>query len=390
MMKVTGARHAAAPPFVPDLPILPDGPKVLAWRDYWLAHSETFIRDQVTGLSRWTAVRVGRRTYADPLLRPDYAPYTDNPALRAASRLPTPRLVRNTYRSLFADPQVKVVHAHFGPDGVSSMPFARAARKPLIVSFYGMDVTSMPYRQDRDSERFRRSLPELFHYAHTLLTVSDYLADRLAGLGAPPGKIRMSYPGTVVRQQPSFDDRSGLVFVGRLVEKKGVADLLRAVALLPEPHRSVSISLVGYGPLEAEIRRLASDLDLRVAFLGHRSSEAISATLLRHAIFCGPSHSALDGDSEGLGMVFVEAALAGLPVVAYHHGGVPEVVRHGSTGLLAAEGDVAGLSSHLLTLLADPAKARALGAAAYRRASTMFELKARNVALEHLYDEAAA
>jgi glycosyltransferase involved in cell wall biosynthesis len=113
--------------------------------------------------------------------------------------------------------------------------------------------------------------------------------------------------------------------------------------------------------------------------------------LLRaHAIFCGPSQRAANGDAEGLGMVFIEAALAGLPVVAYRHGGVVEAVDDRSTGLLAPEGDVEALSENLAALLAEPERARALGQAGARRAAELFELATQAAKLELLYDQVAA
>ncbi|GGL91419.1 glycosyltransferase [Nakamurella endophytica] len=362
---------------------------VLAWRDYWLAPSETFIRDQVTGLTRWRPVLVGRRTFDKPLVTPDYAPWTDRWSHRVASRLPSPPGVRRRYRRLFGDPAVEVVHAHFGTDGVSALPWADAAGKPLVVSFYGMDVTSMAVRRDAAAVRYRRALPRLFDRAHTLLTVSDFLAGRLVDLGAPQYKIRMQYPGTVVGEPAPDGERSGVVFVGRFVDKKGVPDLLAAVAMLPEPLRSVPVTLVGYGPLEDELRRTAQRLGLDATFTGRLPSPRIAEVLRRNLVFCGPSRVAPDGDAEGLGMVFVEAALAGLPVVSYRHGGVPEAVADGRTGLLAPEGDVAALSRHLGALLADPDAARAMGRAGRARAVATFELGDRTRVLEDLYDEVA-
>ena len=118
-------------------------------------------------------------------------------------------------------------------------------------------------------------------------------------------------------------DRAGVTFVGRLVDKKGVADLLDAFALLPEPVRSTPLTIVGDGPRVRGLRQRARQVG--VDFVGRQSTRDRPAAR-RHAVFCGPSQRAPDGDAESLGMVFVEAALAGLPVVTYRHGGVPEAV----------------------------------------------------------------
>ncbi len=365
-------------------------PAVLAWRDYWLAPSETFIRDQVTCLTRWRAVCVGRRRYDNPLVAPLFAPHSDASLSRVASRLPPAPQTRRRYERIFADPAVKLVHAHFGPDAVSVLPYAIRAGKPLVVSFYAMDVTSLPYRRSLAAQRYRAKLPELFRRAHTLISPSEYLTDQLVALGAPIDKITINSPGTRVRPpRAARPDRSGVIFVGRLVRKKGVADLLAAMAMLPEPLRSTRVTIAGYGPLLLELTALADRLALNARFIGRQSSTTIARLLDEHAVFCGPSRRAPNGDAESLGMVFIEAALAGLPVVAYRHGGVPEAVADRLTGLLAPEGDIPQLSSDLGLLLAEPALAARLGAAGYRRAAELFDLTTRNGRLEEIYDAVA-
>jgi glycosyltransferase involved in cell wall biosynthesis len=159
--------------------------------------------------------------------------------------------------------------------------------------------------------------------------------------------------------------------------------------MLPEPLRSVRVTIAGYGPLLHELQARADRLALNACFLGRQSSATIAGLLDEHAIFCGPSRRAENGDAESLGMVFVEAALAGLPVVSYRHGGVPEAVADRVTGLLAPEGDRAQLSRDLGSLLADPARAVAMGAAGYLRAAELFDLITRTARLEEIYDEVA-
>lgn len=374
-------------------PTRPAGPglrRVVAWRDYWLAPSETFIRDQVTELVQWQAICVGRRQFARALVVPHFAPHTDALAGRVASRLPPSRHTRGGYDRLLADPAVKLVHAHFGQDALTALPYASRAGKPLVVSFYGMDVTALPYRRSPAGLRYRRRLPELFEQAHTLIAPSEFLAEQLEQLGAPRAKMQFIPPGTAVGAPPEPDgERRGIIFVGRLVEKKGVADLLTAVSLLPQPQRSVPVTIVGYGPLLPGLTRMAERLELNVTFAGQRSSAQVQRLLQEHAVFCGPSRRAPDGDSESLGMVFIEAALAGLPVASYRHGGVPEAVGDGETGLLAPEGDTAALATNLQTLLDDPGRSAEMGRAGYRRAARLFNLRTQTAALEQMYDSVA-
>lgn len=380
---------------VPETAGGPDDPtdrrRVVMWRDYWLAPSETFIREMCTSLTRWDPVLVGRRQFDTTLMTADYAPYGDGLVDRVASRLPASPRVRRTWREIVADPRVGVVHAHFGQDGLSALPWAKAAGKPLVVSIYGMDVTSLPTRRGADGRRFRAGMAAMFDYAAALIPVSQFLADRAIALGADPDRVRLIYPPLGLDHRPApAVDATGIVFVGRLVEKKGVPDLLEAVARLPEPLRSVPVTIVGYGPLLPELQRRAGELGLDVTFAGRRSSAEVAELLRRHAVFCGPSQRAANGDAEGLGMVFVEASNAGLPVVTYRHGGVPEVVADGETGLTVPERDVDALSAALARVLSDPDWARALGRAGQQRVAGLFDRRNHAARLEALYDEVSA
>lgn len=369
----------------------PDRPRVVMWRDYWLAPSETFIRESITALTRWEPVLVGRRQYDTTLMTADYAPYSDRLAGRIASRLPANPRVRRAWNEYVADPRVRLVHAHFGLDGLSAMRWAKAAGKPLIVSIYGMDVTSLPLRQDRAGRRFRAGVQELLDYASMVVPASQFLADRTVELGADPARMRLIYPAlSLSHRQVPAETGTGIVFVGRLVEKKGVSDLLAAVDRLPEPLRSVPITVVGYGPLLSDLQRQAHELDLRVVFAGRQTSAQVAEILREHAVFCGPSQRAANGDSEGLGLVFVEASNAGLPVVTYRHGGVPEVVVDGVTGLTVPEGDVAALSVALERVLSDADWGLQLGRAGQQRVNRLFGRDSHGRRLEALYDQVCA
>lgn len=113
----------------------------------------------------------------------------------------------------------------------------------------------------------------------------------------------------------------------------------------------------------------------------------MAAGLAASALFAGPAKVGPDGDAEEFGRVFLEAARAGLSVVAYRHGGVPEVVADGVTGLLADEGDVTGLSAALARLLDDAAALWAeMIKSGWRRVEEEFDVRVQTGLLEELYD----
>jgi glycosyltransferase involved in cell wall biosynthesis len=145
-----------------------------------------------------------------------------------------------------------------------------------------------------------------------------------------------------------------ILFSGRVVEAKGVETLLRAAARLDVP-----LDIAGDGWWLPRARRLAARLGLsgRVAFLGWLNEDELARANDRAAVVALPSHW-----PEPFGLVGLEALAHGRPVVASRTGGMPEWLEHGEVGLLVPPGDEAALARALAGLLADPARAAALGA----------------------------
>ncbi|WP_111767637.1 glycosyltransferase [Nakamurella deserti] len=365
-------------------------PRVAVWRDEWLATSETFIANQIGATHRWKPVPAGLRVIPDGLpLRPARV-LGDRISARIAHQIDAELALRLFYDSVLRREPVQVVHAHFGPDAVTVLPLARRLGLPLVVTFHGFDVTSAPAETGGAGRRYVDRLREVFDYADTLIAVSRFIAGRLRDLGAPSHKIVVAPIGIPV-QPGTHDDqaRCGVSFVGRLVPKKGVSDLIDGLAGVPrELLDGQPIRVIGYGPDETALRDRARRAGLPVEFLGKRDPAFIADTLARSRIFCGPSRTAANGDSEGFGMVYLEAALQAVPVVAYRHGGVPEAVADGETGLLVPEGDVAALTACLTRLLVDADAAAAMGAAGRRRVLEEFDIERRTLRLEEIYDRA--
>jgi glycosyltransferase involved in cell wall biosynthesis len=168
------------------------------------------------------------------------------------------------------------------------------------------------------------------------------------------------------RFTPAGAPRNGeeILFVGRLVEKKGVAHLLDALVLVRRRRPAATLLVVGSGPLEPSLRERAQDLGLAdaVRFAGAVLNPDLPAYYRRAAVLAVPSIVARDGDREGLGLVIAEALACECPVVASDLPAIADVVEEGVTGLIARQGDAADLSAKILALLEDPAKAAALAA----------------------------
>jgi colanic acid/amylovoran biosynthesis glycosyltransferase len=158
------------------------------------------------------------------------------------------------------------------------------------------------------------------------------------------------------------------VTVGRLVERKGIANAVRAVAELVRSGVDVEYTIVGDGPLSAVLIHLARELGVaeRVRIIGSVSHGAVAAILARSHIMVAPSMTASDGDMEGIPVAIMEAMASGVPVVSTVHGGIPELVDDDVTGYLVPEGDVHALATRLENLSRDFAAAQRVCAAARR------------------------
>jgi glycosyltransferase involved in cell wall biosynthesis len=202
--------------------------------------------------------------------------------------------------------------------------------------------------------------------APLVLTTSEYCRRAITHhYGVPEGRIRIVPEGIdldrwrrVAEASPRHNDGRTILCVARQYPRKHIADLLRAMPMVRRAVPQARARIVGDGPQHARLRRLHAKLNLGDAaeLLGEIPNDEEVARLYRRAdVFCLPSVQ------EGFGIVFLEAMSSGLPVVATTAAAVPEVVPHGSAGLLVPPGDVEALAAALVDLLQDPARRAALG-----------------------------
>jgi phosphatidylinositol alpha-1,6-mannosyltransferase len=153
------------------------------------------------------------------------------------------------------------------------------------------------------------------------------------------------------------------------VPRKGIDMVIRALRCLPS---HVGYRVVGSGPDLERLRGLASEEGVagRVTFLGRLSAEALAQEYQRCAIYVQPSRRTSEGELEGYGLVYFEAAAWGRPVVAGRSGGEVDAVVDGKTGVLVDGTSVDALASVIADLLEDPARLRAMGEAGRRRVET--------------------
>ena len=178
-----------------------------------------------------------------------------------------------------------------------------------------------------------------------------------------------------------------VLFVGRLVEKKGCGDLIEAMAQVQDQSPEAELIVIGDGPLRAGCEALAASLQVRCRFLGSQPSALVKTWMARASVFCVPSVVASSGDAEGFGIVFIEAQAMGLPVVSTRSGGIPEAVEDGETGLLVTQNDPDGLAHAILRLLQDGMLWQRFSSAGRRRVVSQFNLVQQTRRLEDLFSQ---
>lgn len=365
---------------------------VLVWRNDVLHASETFIRNQVDATRGWRAVLVGARRRPSVLnAATDRILFGDSTLERVRRRVFLSTGISRRADALIRDQGVAVIHAHFATSAATILPVARRHGLPLVVTVHGFDVTDRRMREGRRGARYVRRTRRVFRYASRIIAVSDFIAARaVEGFGADPRRIRVLSIGVPVGAGPPVRHPTrDVLFVGRLVEKKGAADLLAALSVLAGRGQRPTAAIIGDGPLREQLEADARARGLSVDFLGAVSPQVVADEMAASRILVAPSHTAPSGDAEGFGMVFLEAALAGTPAIAYRHGGVPEAVDDGVTGLLVDERDIEGLATAIGGLLADPVRCNALGAAAAARVRTDFDVDVCTDRLTSEYDDVA-
>ena len=248
-----------------------------------------------------------------------------------------------------------------------------------------------------EKPKHRAATLRMFELTKLLLVRSESLAERLVALGVEREKIRIQRTGIPLREikftqrTAPADEAWHCVQACRLIAKKGLATTLRAFAEFSVRYPKATLSLAGGGPLLNELWKLALKLGIskRVKFTGFLSQQELRAQYAKAHLFLHPSEMGEDGDQEGVPNSMLEAMACGLPVVATNHGGIPEAVEHGVSGLLVPERDPLALAREMLDLAAQPARYAAMSAAAAQRVEKEFNIRTTVAALEGFYDEAA-
>jgi len=251
----------------------------------------------------------------------------------------------------------QLLHIYFGHIAVHLLPLIRAWSKPSLVSFHGADVMV-----DLDKPTYRAATRRMLESVRLVLVRSESLGRALIDLGCPAAKIRLQHTGIPVDNIPFrarvCPENGAWKFVQacRLIEKKGLRVSLRAFAKFAGRNPAATFTIAGEGPLRAELGQLAADLGVaeQVFFPGFISQTQLRELYYQSHIFLHPSEVGGDGNQEGVPNSMLEAMASGLPVFATEHGGIPEAIENGVSGVLVKERDEEALAVALQEWTANP------------------------------------
>jgi colanic acid/amylovoran biosynthesis glycosyltransferase len=371
--------------------------RVLVFSERILPTTCTFIPLQVAELQRYTAQYVGLLPAADGNL-----PLSQKPILLSERRSRLARCRRELYRWSGVAPRFharvrkvdsQLLHAHFAEGASAALFLSNQLNLPLILHLRG----GAELMEDNELRRHLFELPflafrrRLWERASVFLCVSKYVYGKALQAGFPERKLCLQYTGMNCKaftpELPVEEkDRNMVLYVGRLVRYKGADYLLRAMQRVRQNRPQARLVVIGDGPIRAELERLSGELGVGATFLGELPQQESRLWLERARVFCAPSVTLKGGMSEAFGNVFSEAQSMGVPVVSFRHGGIPETMLDGVTGLLAPERDVEQLAAHLSRYLEDQdfwTRSREEG---MRWVREHFDVRSQTAKLESIYD----
>lgn len=244
------------------------------------------------------------------------------------------------------------LHAHFGTEATAVARLAsHFAEIPYTFTAHAKDI----FHEYVVHEDLERKLSD----AASVVTVSDYNVEYLRGdYGDAASGVRRIYNGLDLEGFPYAEPRERrprILAIGRMVEKKGFPVLVEACKELVNRGRTFECRIIGSGLLEEELKSRIHELGLEavVEMAGPRPQAEIKGEIQSASAFAAPCITSSDGDRDGLPTVLLEAMALGTPCVSTDVTGIPEVIKDGETGLMAAQNDPASLADALEMLLDD-------------------------------------
>lgn len=335
-------------------------------RDY-LNPTENWIHSQITPGTRFDSLVLTKNLKNSSLfparifkyrLLSDYVHATNFPKLILRKWLAFIERFRNLgdtaelgfYIRTIKENHVSLIHAHYGPTGYLAIPLKLATQLPLVVSFYGQDVNSLPHVQPSWRWRYQK----LFAIADAVIVKGPHMKQKILDLGCPAKKVHLIDAGIEVDKikfSPRLPTKNPkLLTASRLVPFKGIKYAIQAM-----PPKT-TLTIIGSGPEKPALIRLTHHLRLsrRIKFMPFMPLHKLLATSYKHDIFLCPSITTNKHEQEGIPTSLVQHLATGMPAIATNHSDIPTVIKHNHTGLLVPEKDTRALSQAIIHLIQKP------------------------------------
>jgi colanic acid/amylovoran biosynthesis glycosyltransferase len=349
-------------------------PLLAVCRYDFLPLSETFVLDQVRNINNWNIhffyydlVENGLKS-SFPATR---VKNVRNPMLLLLNRyMPQIKKWYFNYKCIKKS-NPKAVLIHFGVDAISFWPLVRNLKVPVIIYLHGYDIRIRAswWREQYGKTTLGRYQEKLLEIAKKtkvhFLTCSQSLLEDAVLIGIPREKLKVLPLGVDTKlfapSNKSLKEKYTILFVGRLVEKKGCHLIIEAFKKIHQLYPKSSLKIIGDGPLRYKLQDQARDSGCNIHFLGAMCHTDVAQEMKSARIFCLPSITAKNGDAEGMPVTILEAQSSGIPVVTSAKGGATEGIINGITGFTFEEGNVEKLEKCIINLMSDNKLAEAMG-----------------------------
>lgn len=329
--------------------------------------SETFVYDQVKGISAWAEVLVlcHKREHSDifPFQQVSLIPVDTNSFVeRLKRKLFKTNIYLNFYNRNFSTQvkaileqfQPQLIHCHFGIQALRLLDNLERFSIPIAITFHGYDASQYLKQYPVYKNRLRKLFKSKYIFP---LSVSKAVQQSLIEHQLHSPNHQVLYNGIDIHffKREKYSNPGGIFLqISRLTEKKGIAYTLQAFRLLVDrtPNFVGELVIAGEGDLQESLlkKTKALGLDQWVSFKGSIDRTAVKALMERAHVFVQHSVRATNGDTEGLPMTLMEAMAMDLPILSTYHAGIPELVEHGLNGYLAPEKDIDTYAQHMMDI----------------------------------------
>jgi len=366
--------------------------KVTIYRATLGKKSETFIPNQAKHLTQYAPNMVGYRcedehSLGKRLLNIEHSILNASKFEFAKNMLGSTPLQMKQYLEKI---NPNLIHAHFGPDGTQMISASKSMDIPLVTTLHGFEVfcspTSFKTPQWGSYHLKKRALAK---YAKVILCVSDFLYKAAKNTGTYKNSnlvkhhIGVDYKLLNSKYDSNLESDQ-ICFVGRLAKKKGIKDFVEVISKLREDGYKNPVKIIGDGPDSDLVKTLVKQYS-DISWLGSQEHEVVLKTLNESCLAVLPSQTALNGDSESLGLVFPEAITMNCAPIGYNHGGVSEVTP---TEFLVTEGSTFELYKKTKKYLNNSEEKDNIVKMGKKHIQVNFNLPTQTKLLEEIYDYA--